>query len=40
PVQGTFKALGELASGAGKTTLESILLAWVPIDSRMALGKQ
>ncbi|MDU8541577.1 toxin VasX [Pseudomonas syringae group sp. J248-6] len=40
PVQGTFKALGELASGAGKATLESILLAWVPIDSRMALGKQ
>ncbi|MEQ4312257.1 toxin VasX [Pseudomonas syringae] len=40
PIQDTFKALGELASGAGKATLESILLAWVPIDSRMALGKQ
>ncbi|WP_058975300.1 hypothetical protein, partial [Pseudomonas syringae] len=40
PVQGTFKALGELASGAGKATFESVLLAWVPIDSRMALGKR
>ncbi|KPX27601.1 toxin VasX [Pseudomonas syringae group genomosp. 3] len=40
PVQDTFKALGELASGAGKATFESVLLAWVPIDSRMALGKQ
>ncbi|WP_412459440.1 hypothetical protein, partial [Pseudomonas coronafaciens] len=28
PIQDTFKALGELASGAGKATLESILLAW------------
>ncbi|RMN10942.1 Membrane protein, partial [Pseudomonas syringae pv. coriandricola] len=40
PVQDTFKALGELARGAGKATLESILLAWVPIDSRLAVGKQ
>ncbi|MDU8428434.1 toxin VasX [Pseudomonas syringae pv. actinidifoliorum] len=40
PVQGTFRALGELASGAGKATFESVLLAWVPIDSRMALGKR
>ncbi|WP_164663024.1 toxin VasX [Pseudomonas viridiflava] len=40
PVQDTFKALGELASGAGKARFESVLLAWVPIDSRMALGKQ
>ncbi|MCI3945320.1 hypothetical protein K0038_02359 [Pseudomonas syringae] len=40
PVQDTFKALGELASGAGKATFESILLAWVPVDSRQALGKQ
>ncbi|NAT37412.1 hypothetical protein CU661_07640, partial [Pseudomonas syringae pv. actinidifoliorum] len=40
PVQDTFKALGELASGAGKATFESVLLAWVPIDSRMALGKR
>ncbi|AHG40721.1 membrane protein [Pseudomonas syringae CC1557] len=40
PVQDTFKALGELASGAGKATLESILLAWVPIDSRHAIGKK
>ncbi|PIO92440.1 hypothetical protein CBI55_18845 [Pseudomonas syringae] len=40
PVQDTFKALGQLASGAGKATFESILLAWVPIDSRLAVGKQ
>ncbi|WP_285427497.1 toxin VasX [Pseudomonas sp. MEJ108] len=40
PVQDTFKALGQLASSAGKATFESILLAWVPIDSRMAVGKQ
>ncbi|SOQ08097.1 membrane protein [Pseudomonas syringae pv. persicae] len=40
PVQDAFKALGELAGGAGKATFESVLLAWVPIDSRMALGKQ
>ncbi|POP72354.1 toxin VasX [Pseudomonas syringae] len=40
PVQDTFKALGQLASGAGKVTFESILLAWVPIDSRLAVGKQ
>ncbi|AHG41884.1 membrane protein [Pseudomonas syringae CC1557] len=38
--QDTFKALGELSSGAGKATLESILLAWVPIDSRLTVGKQ
>ncbi|PBP78237.1 T6SS effector BTH_I2691 family protein [Pseudomonas syringae] len=40
PVQDTFKALGQLASSAGKATFESILLAWVPIDSRLAVGKQ
>ncbi|NAO54473.1 toxin VasX [Pseudomonas syringae] len=40
PVQDTFKALGQLASNAGKATFESILLAWVPIDSRLAVGKQ
>ncbi|WP_214346938.1 toxin VasX [Pseudomonas congelans] len=40
PVQDTFKALGQLASSAGKGTFESILLAWVPIDSRLAVGKQ
>ncbi|AAY38534.1 toxin VasX [Pseudomonas syringae] len=40
PVQDTFKALGQLASDAGKATFESILLAWVPIDSRLAVGKQ
>ncbi|MFA0930542.1 toxin VasX [Pseudomonas syringae] len=40
PVQDTFKALGQLASGAGKATLESVLLAWVPIDSRLTMGKQ
>ncbi|MCF5165515.1 hypothetical protein GIW45_15895 [Pseudomonas congelans] len=40
PVQDTFKALGQLASNAGKATSESILLAWVPIDSRLAVGKQ
>ncbi|MCF5631882.1 hypothetical protein GIV53_21815 [Pseudomonas syringae] len=40
PVQDTFKALGQLASGAGKATFESILLTWVPIDSRLAMGKQ
>ncbi|RMR07133.1 hypothetical protein ALP93_200147 [Pseudomonas syringae pv. helianthi] len=39
-VQDTFKALGQLASGAGKATLESVLLAWVPIDSRLTMGKQ
>ncbi|MCL6309064.1 hypothetical protein QQL38_00965 [Pseudomonas syringae] len=40
PVQDTFKALSQLASSAGKATFESILLAWVPIDSRLAVGKQ
>lgn len=40
PVQDTFKALGQLASGAGKATFESILLTWVPIDSRLAIGKK
>ncbi|MEX5498732.1 toxin VasX [Pseudomonas syringae] len=40
PVQDTFKALGQLAGSAGKATFESILLAWVPIDSRLAVGKQ
>ncbi len=40
PVQDTFKALSQLASNAGKATFESILLAWVPIDSRLAVGKQ
>ncbi|KTC07993.1 hypothetical protein AO387_10795 [Pseudomonas syringae ICMP 11168] len=40
PVQDTFKALGQLASNAGKATFESILPAWVPIDSRLAVGKQ
>ncbi|RMU73580.1 Membrane protein [Pseudomonas syringae pv. apii] len=40
PVQDTFKALSQLVSSAGKATFESILLAWVPIDSRMAVGKQ
>ncbi|MCF5384739.1 hypothetical protein GIW05_15065, partial [Pseudomonas syringae] len=40
PVQDTFKAIGQLASSAGKATFESILLAWVPIDSRLAVGKQ
>ncbi|MBX8522708.1 hypothetical protein K5D37_23860, partial [Pseudomonas cichorii] len=39
PVQDTFKALRELASGAGKTIAENMLLAWVPVDSRLALGK-
>ncbi|WP_177434673.1 OmpH family outer membrane protein, partial [Pseudomonas sp. Irchel 3A18] len=39
PVQNTFKALRELASGAGKTIAENMLLAWVPVDSRLALGK-
>ncbi|MDO7927226.1 hypothetical protein Q6A51_10585 [Pseudomonas sp. KFB-139] len=39
PVQDTFKALRELASGAGKTISENMLLAWVPVDSRLALGK-
>ncbi|WP_346397492.1 T6SS effector BTH_I2691 family protein [Pseudomonas syringae] len=40
PVQDTFKTLSQLASNAGKATFESILLAWVPIDSRLAVGKQ
>ncbi|MBX8587525.1 hypothetical protein K5D52_23725, partial [Pseudomonas cichorii] len=39
PVQDTFKALRELAGGAGKTIAENMLLAWVPVDSRLALGK-
>ncbi|QWU81818.1 T6SS effector BTH_I2691 family protein [Pseudomonas lijiangensis] len=39
PVRDTFKALRELAGGAGKTIAENMLLAWVPVDSRLALGK-
>jgi len=39
PVQDTFKALRELASKEGKATAESILIALIPSDSRMALGK-
>lgn len=39
PVQDTFKALRELARGAGKTIAETMLLAWVPVDSRLALGR-
>ncbi|RMQ50599.1 putative Membrane protein [Pseudomonas cichorii] len=40
PVRDTFKALRELAAGAGKAVAENMLLAWVPVDSRLALGKQ
>ncbi|WP_221033403.1 hypothetical protein [Pseudomonas cichorii] len=40
PVRDTFKALRELVAGAGKAMAENMLLAWVPVDSRLALGKQ
>jgi len=39
PVQNTFKAIRELASKEGKATAEAILMALVPSDSRMAMGK-
>ncbi|MBK5375819.1 hypothetical protein JFT81_14375 [Pseudomonas sp. TH43] len=39
PVQDTFSAVKELAAGKGKNTAEAILLALVPSDSRLAMGK-
>ncbi|MFJ4145662.1 hypothetical protein ACIPY9_23125, partial [Pseudomonas sp. NPDC089734] len=39
PVRDTFKALRELAMGVGKATAETLLLAWVPTDSRLARGQ-
>lgn len=39
PVQDTFKAMRELASKEGKATAEAILMALIPSDSRIALGK-
>lgn len=40
PVQDTFKALRELASGAARQTTQGLLMAFVPVDSRLATGKQ
>jgi len=39
PVQDTFKTLRELASKEGKATAEAILMALIPSDSRLAMGK-
>ncbi|GAB7532891.1 hypothetical protein PS3A_53070 [Pseudomonas sp. 3A(2025)] len=40
PVQDTFKALRTLASDIGKETAQRMLIAWLPVDSRLAQGKQ
>ncbi|SDA34734.1 hypothetical protein SAMN03159355_05542 [Pseudomonas sp. NFPP10] len=40
PVKDTFKALRELASKEGKNAAQAILLALIPSDSRLAMGKQ
>lgn len=39
PVQNTFKALRKLASTEGKATAEALLMALIPSDSRLAMGK-
>ncbi|MFJ2483622.1 toxin VasX [Pseudomonas sp. NPDC087598] len=39
PVQDTFLAMRELATREGKATAETILMALIPSDSRMAMGK-
>ncbi len=40
PVQDTFKAMKELATGRGKQVAQAILIALIPADSRLAQGKQ
>lgn len=40
PARNTFNTLRELARGVGKQTAEAILMAWLPIDSQRAMGKQ
>lgn len=39
PVQDTFRAMSELSSREGKATAEAILMALIPSDSRLAMGK-
>jgi hypothetical protein len=38
PAQLTLKALADVAKGAGKTALENIQLAFLPVDSRLSKG--